>query len=37
MEIVIIKLDFTKAFDMIEHSTIIQPMQKLGFSEKWIN
>jgi hypothetical protein len=36
-EIVIIKLDFTKAFDMIEHLAIIQMMQQLGFSEKWIN
>jgi hypothetical protein len=34
-EIVILKLDFTKAFDTIEHTTIIQMMQQLGFSAKW--
>jgi hypothetical protein len=32
-EIVIIKLDFTKAFDTIEHSTIIQMMKGFGFNE----
>jgi hypothetical protein len=32
-EIVIIKLDFTKAFDTIEHSTILQMMRHLGFNE----
>jgi hypothetical protein len=36
-EIVIIKLDFTKAFDTIEHSTILQMMRHLGFNEQWIN
>jgi hypothetical protein len=36
-EIVIIKLDFTKAFDTIEHSTILQMMTHLGFNEQWIN
>jgi hypothetical protein len=36
-EIVIIKLDFIKAFDMIEHSAIIQMMHQLGFNEKWIS
>jgi hypothetical protein len=35
-KIVIIKLDFTKAFDTIEHSIIIQMMQSYGFQEKWI-
>jgi retron-type reverse transcriptase len=35
-KIVIIKLDFTKAFDTIEHSVIIQMMQSYGFQEKWI-
>jgi hypothetical protein len=35
-QIIILKLDFTKAFDTVEHSTIIQLMQHLGFSEKWL-
>jgi hypothetical protein len=35
--IVIIKLDFTKAFDTIEHTAIIQMMKHLGFDEKWLN
>jgi hypothetical protein len=34
-EIVILKLDFTNAFDTIEHKTILQMMQQLGFSAKW--
>jgi hypothetical protein len=33
-EVIILKLDFAKAFDTIEHSTIIQMMQQLGFLEK---
>jgi hypothetical protein len=32
----IIKLDFTKAFDTIEHSTIILMMKQLGFNESWL-
>jgi hypothetical protein len=35
-EIVILKLDFTKAFDTIEHTTIIQMLQHMGFRDKWI-
>ena len=35
-ELVILKLDFEKAFDTIEHGTIILMLSKLGFSEKWI-
>jgi hypothetical protein len=31
-ELVLVKLDFTKAFDTIEHTSIIQIMQQLGFS-----
>jgi hypothetical protein len=36
-EIVIIKLGFTKAFDTIEHNSIIMMMKYLGFNEKWTN
>jgi len=36
-EIVILKLDFTKAFDTIEHNTIIQMMSHLGFGDKWLD
>jgi hypothetical protein len=33
----IIKLDFTKAFETIEHNSITLMMKHLGFNEKWIN
>jgi hypothetical protein len=36
-EILIIKLDFAKAFDTIEHSTILLMMRHLGFNENWLN
>jgi hypothetical protein len=31
---VILKLYFTKAFDTIEHTAILQMMQRLGFNAK---
>jgi retron-type reverse transcriptase len=34
-EIVVLKLDFTKAFDTVEHNTILEMMKHLGFDDKW--
>jgi hypothetical protein len=35
-EIVILKLDFEEAFDMVEHQVILDKHKFKGFSEKWI-
>jgi hypothetical protein len=34
---VILKLDFEKAFDMVEHEVIISMLRNKGFSEKWVS
>lgn len=34
---IILKFDFEKAFDKIEHEVIIQFLKQKGFSEKWIS
>lgn len=36
-ETIILKLDFKKAFDIVEHSTIILMLQHLGFPSKWLS
>lgn len=36
-EIVIVKLDFAKAFDTVENSTIFEMLDKLGFPSRWIS
>jgi len=35
-EILILKLDFAKAFDTVEHSSILLMMESLGFPHKWL-
>jgi hypothetical protein len=32
-----LKLDFEKAFDTIEHTTILQMLQHFGFPERWLS
>jgi retron-type reverse transcriptase len=36
-EIVILKLEFEKAFDRIEHEAMLEIMKHLGFGDKWIS
>jgi hypothetical protein len=34
--LVLLKLDFEKVFDKVEHEVMIQVMRDKGFSTKWI-
>jgi hypothetical protein len=36
-EIVIVKLDFEKAFDKVENQVILEMLRHKGFLEKWIH
>ena len=35
-EIIILKLDFAKAFDTVEHSAMLEVVQHMGFPSKWL-
>jgi retron-type reverse transcriptase len=36
-EILILKLDFAKAFDTIDHGAMIKIMRQMGFDTKWLD
>jgi hypothetical protein len=36
-EAIILKLDFEKAFDTVEHPTILQILHHMGFPDRWMS
>jgi retron-type reverse transcriptase len=36
-EIIIIKLDFEKAFDLVEHSAVLTMLKHMGFGDKFLS
>ena len=36
-KIVLLKLDFAKAFDTIQHGAMLQIMKHMGFNDKWLS
>lgn len=36
-EVIILKLDFEKAFDKLEHQAILEVLKHKGFSDKWVS
>jgi hypothetical protein len=35
-EIILLKLDFAKTFDIIDHSTMVKIMRQMGFNDRWL-
>jgi hypothetical protein len=35
-QMVLIKLDFEKAFDKVEHEVILQVMRQKGYPDRWV-